>query len=298
MKRPTSIQGLPSRGFRGVSRRRDGFTLIEMIGVVTVLAICAAVVTPSLAQRLSRMKAAEDAAELAAIGEALRRHAGLHQEIPGAGTWASRAGSLLGLPPNEILASIPGEESSARVYLIHPDFAPVSNAGIRASDPLWTQGDGGSARVAQARVLLLSVHRTGLRPPVSSGVASSRKAFENIWNWHLDPDTQAPPLGWPAVWAGNGEYLHVERINFEPLFRKVTFSNTQFPDKAPSFQVGNGSTRSLGVSPTFDAYFLEGSFLRMFQDQPGLRSAGALQLALTVREDLNFVYADDHWRIP
>ncbi|MGE3312365.1 MAG: type II secretion system protein [Limisphaerales bacterium] len=275
-----------------------GFTLIEMIGVVSILAVCAAVVTPGLARRLSRAKAAEDAAELSAIGDALRRHVALHQEIPGPGSWAAKAASIVGQPPQAIQDAIPGEPSSARVYLIHPDFAPASPRRAKSGDPLWVQGAEGTVHVSEARVLLLSVHRTGLRLPVASGVASSAKAFDHIWDWYFDPKTGAPPIGWPSAWQRNGEYLHVERINFEPLFRKVTFSNTQFPEKAPSFQVANASVRSLVGAPTYDAYFLEGSFLRMFQDPSGRGRTGTVQLALTVRDDLNLVYADDHWRIP
>lgn len=169
----------PTRRRAGGSSR--GFTLIELIGVLAIMTLIAGVLTPSLAQRVSRTKAAEEKTEIAAIGDALLQYATIYQSIPGSGTWAAKAASMLGLSTAQVLYSIPEDTSTARVYLIHPSFQPLTGSGA-IGDPIWTQTGAGATQITNARVLILSMHRAGLTLPVSSGAAASVTAFDNIWN--------------------------------------------------------------------------------------------------------------------
>jgi len=275
-----------------------GFTLIEVIGVLAIMAIAAGVLTPSIAQRISRMRSAAEDSKLATIGDAVVQFATLHQQIPGTDSWSAEVAQLLGWSPQEVRCSIPQDSSTARVFLIHPSFAPANIGSGSFSDRIWTQGTDGTSSVRDARILILSVHRSGLALPLSSGTAPSASEFDQVWNWYPDPSTQAPPSGWPSAWDGHGENLHVRRINFQPLFRRVTFSNAGFPDSIPSFQIGSGSPVRLRSTPTFDALYLTGTTLRVYRANPGSDSPGMLQLIHTLRGDVNFVYAHDQWSIP
>ena len=281
-----------------VHDKAAGFTLIEVIGVLAIMAIAAGVLTPSIAQRISRMRAAAEDSKLAAIGDALVEFTTLHQQIPGTDSWMSEVALLLGWSPQEVRFSIPQDSSTARVFLIHPSFSPANLSPAAHSGPIWTQGTEGTSQVRDARIVILSVHRSGLVLPLASGTAPSAAEFDRVWNWHPDSSTQAPPAGWPSSWEGHGDYLHVRRINFEPLFHRVTFSNAGFPDSIPSLQIGSDSPIALRNTPTFDALYLTGTTLRVYRGNPGSDSPGMLQLIHTVRGDVNFVYAHDQWSIP
>jgi prepilin-type N-terminal cleavage/methylation domain-containing protein len=277
---------------------RAGFTLIEMIGVLAIMTMAAAVLTPGVAQRIGRMRAAEDAVEVAAISKALQQSIRERQEIPGLQTWPLRIAAILGLPSQEIRNAIPNDSSTARVYLIHPSIQPATPTLSSAlGDPVWTQPSSGVARIWEARVMILSVYRPGLPLPLKSGAAETAATFENLWNWSYDPVTKAAPAGWPSAWAGSGNCLHIERIQLASLFHKVTFSNLLQGTRDPFVQVGNNATGTLGGSATHDALYLEGTMFRLYQANPGSGNPGPLQIVHSLREPVNFIYENERWRI-
>ncbi len=282
---------------RAPLHHRAGFSLMEMIGVLAIMAIVAAAVTPNLAQRMSRMHASREDQTLATLAEAVLRATTLHQAIPGPRDWVAQAGAVAGLGSPEIQYAVPGDPSTARVYLIHPGFAPATTSSGVFASPLWTQGAAGASSVANARILILGVHKRGLALPYVSGAAPSANAFDTVWNWHPNPATKEPPAGWPTEWQGNGEYLHVARLNFTPLFHRVTFSNTQYPDQAPYFQVGDLSATLLNTASTLDAFFLQNSFLRVYADNDGAARPETLHLSHTLLGGANFIYASDQWQL-
>lgn len=282
---------------RAPLQRRAGFSLMEMIGVLAIMAIVASAVTPNLAQRIHRMHATREDEALATLAEAVLRASTLHQAIPGPRDWVAQAGAVAGLGAPEIQYAVPGDPSTARVYLIHPGFAPVTpGSGVFAS-PLWTQGAAGASSIANARILILGVHKRGLALPYVSGAAPSATAFDAVWNWHPNPSTKEPPSGWPTEWQGNGDYLHVARLNFTPLFHRVTFSNTQYPTKSPYFQVGELPATLLNTAATLDAFFLQNTFLRVYADNDGAARPDTLHLSHTLLSGANFIYASDQWQL-
>jgi hypothetical protein len=269
-----------------------------MIGVLAILTMIAAVLTPGITQRLSRLRAVEDAAEVQAIGNALRESIKSRLEVPGLQTWPLRASAMLGISANEVRYSVPGESSTARVYLIHPSIQPATPTLSSAlTDPVWSQGVDGADTVSDARVMILSVYRPGLPLPLSSGAAASASAFESLWSWYYDPATRAPPAGWPSAWNRNGHCLHIERIQLLSLFRKVTFSNVMSGTRNPFLKVGNAVVTTMGSSATHDALYLEGTVFRLYQANPGSGSPGSLQIVHSLRDSVNFVYENDRWAI-
>ena len=146
-----------------------------------------------------------------------------------------------------------------------------------------------------AKIMILSVHKSGLALPVSSGRASSVAVFDAIWDWNYDPATKAPPSGWPASWTGNGEYLHVQRVNLLSEFNRVTFSNAHYPSVYPSAQFGSAASTTLNTAAAIDAWYLDGTYLRLYKDGG---AGGALDLSHSLVTAMNFLYESNRWRIP
>lgn len=290
------LQPRPTPGFR--FPRSTGFSLIELLGVVSVLGILAAVIAPNLARKVSRNNGDREEKLLATLANAILEHTRANQSIPGTGTWAAAAGSIAGFSPNEAARVDPANSATARVYLVHPSFSPSSLSTGVLSDPIWTQTLAGASSIANARILLISVHKAGLTLPVSSGVASSTTAFDNIWNWNFNASTRAPPDGWPSTWTGNGEYLHVRRINFAPLFCRAVFNNAMYPDEVPYIGLGTSTPTLFNTAAVGDTYFLKGTLLRFYLDNEASSTPGTLDLGHTILGNVNFIYEDDHWHIP
>jgi type II secretory pathway pseudopilin PulG len=263
-----------------------------MIGVLAIIAIVAAILTPNLARRISRAQGEKEDQVLGVLAEGLIRAARANQSIPGQNTWVTNIAAQTGLPVAEVLYVNPAFTANSRVYLIHPSFTPTNAAG---SDPLWTQTSAGATSVTNAKVMILSVHKPGLALPVSSGRASSVAAFDAIWNWNFDPATRAPPAGWPATWTGNGEYLHVQRINLLSEFNRVTFSNAHYPSLYPSAQFGSAASVTLNAAAAIDAWYFDGTYVRLYKDSG---AGGALDLSHSIVAAMNFLYESNRWRVP
>jgi len=268
------------------------FSLIEMIGVLAIISIVAAIITPNLARRISRAQGDKEDAVLAVLADGLVRAVRANQTIPGQNTWMTNVATFTGLPVSEVRYVNPSITTNSRVYLIHPSFAPTNSSG---ADPLWTQTSSGASSVANAKIIILSSHKSNLTLPVSSGRASSTTVFDAIWDWNFDPSTKAPPSGWPSGWTGNGEYLHVQRVNLVSEFSRASFSNTHYPSVYPAAQFGSGSSTNLSSAAAIDAWYLAGTYVRLFKDSG---AGGALDLTHTIVTTVNFLYESNRWRIP
>lgn len=271
--------------------RTRAFSLIEMIGVLAIISIVAAILTPNLARRISRLNGEKEDEALSVLAEGLTRYVRTYQTVPGAASWVTNLSATTGLSLNEVRYARPADTATARVFLIHPSFQPTNAAG---ADPLYTQTSAGASSVTNARIIILSSHKGDLTLPVSSGKAASASAFDAVWNWHFDPASRAPPSGWGGSWTGNGEYLHVQRINLAGAFHRVTFSNLEFPSEIPSVQIG-ATTVSLSSTSAVDTFLIEGTSLRLFKDSG---NGGGLDVSQGLAAPINFLYEDARWRVP
>lgn len=273
------------------STARAAFSIMEMIGVLAIMTILAGMLIPNAARRISRSNGEKEDKALGVLAEGLLRHVQANQAIPGATTWATNIAAFSGLSVDEVRYVDPSDPTSARVYLINPSFTP----GTASANPIWTQTSTGAVSTANATLIILSSHKNTLTPPVSSGAASSQAVFDAIWNWSFDPATKSPPSGWPAGWTGNGEYLHVQRVSLAPLFQRVTFSNTDYPTNYPQRQIGVASATTLNSAAALDAYYLNGTHIRLYKAS----SAGSsLDISHTLLSGMNFQYESNRWRIP
>lgn len=272
--------------------RAAGFTLLELIGVLALMAMLAAVLAPATARRFQRVRAEKESHALATLGNGLVRVAREKQSIPGSQSWVPELALHLGWSPDEVLYVDRQNGTNTRVLLVHPGFTP---GDASAAGALWSHNGGSVSTVTNARLLLLSSLRPNLSLPVTSGVAASAQSFEALWNWSLNPETRAAPMGWPASWSGQGAALRLHRINFQPEFKRVTLSNLQYPEVTPALQWNAGLLTPLTGSAVFETWCLQGTSLRLFQHQP---AGGVLQLSHTVLDAVNFIYASNRWVLP
>lgn len=278
---------------RGQIANRDasGFSMIEMIGVLAIIAIVATILTPNIARRVSRQNGDREDEALSVLGDGLVRYARNYQSVPGSASWVTNISAMTGLSVNDVRYVRPSDTNTLRVYLVHPSFYPTNSS---TADPLFTQGTAGASSVTNARIIILSTHKSEMILPVTSGRATSTAVFDAIWNWYYNPTTKAPPSGWSSTWNNCGEYLHVQRVNLVPLFSRVTFSNASFPSAYPSIQVGTVTT-SLSSTSAIDMFFMQGTYLRLYKDS-GV--GGGLDVSQCIDTPVNFLYESGSWRIP
>jgi prepilin-type N-terminal cleavage/methylation domain-containing protein/prepilin-type processing-associated H-X9-DG protein len=132
-----------------MSRTRQGFTLVELIVVITILAVLAAITYPVSSRVIQSGKASACVSNLRAIGAGLQLYLGDHNQIMPPHLWAGR---------KSISDDVPVIDNTLNVYVSDPRvFAcPADNLGIAAgtgTSYFWNSGLDGQS-TAQLHFLL------------------------------------------------------------------------------------------------------------------------------------------------
>ena len=282
----------------------SGFSLIEMIGVISILAIIVSVVGPNLMRKVLDTTNTREGKNLEVLADGLKRYVQTAQTVPGGNSWLTNVASTLGLSDTEVrYADSANPVTSARVFFVDPAFSPSTG-----TDPVFSLPSSGSTAPSSARIMIVSSTKRGLTLPVVSGkalnTAGNRAAFDNVWNWTLNPFTKAPPTGWPVAWLGNGEHLHVQRINLAGEFFRVTVSNSNFPTNIPFAKFNQNTTYPFDITNATDAYYLRGTAIRLYRhDEPYVTvpaNPDELNITHVLQADINFLYdgSPARWRVP
>lgn len=230
-------------------KREAGFSLLEFIGVLTVIAILASVLAPPLIRQIDRAIAKQEAAQLQIFAEAFRDHVRRTRSIPDETGWIS-ATSIESETPEEDVTT--NARRNVRVFLIDP-LLEIGEAGGGLP---YVQSKNGSVALENPRLMILSSLDPHQPIPITSGVMEDAADFENIWN-------TAPgetPVGWESLWK-NSEDLLIQRIYLGDLFHHVILNSYSTPrgfytiDDADSTVVSEGGK---------EGYFIEGSVLTLF----------------------------------
>ena len=223
-----------------IQRARAGFTLIEMIAVLAVMAILASVVTPNILHSIEVAAVKAEADTLHAFGTQM----GLYMRdnrgampVEGNGNWNVQLATYASLNSADVLTN---KRQMARLYVI---------------DPV----------VTNYRAMIISSMRSQVALPPW---ATARTNFQAIWN---APENTVPPGGgWGGWGAGpspalnNIEYLVIERVNLASV-QKIYFAqyhwslnNNSTTDSVSCLVTwANGATPTtynLGVSATLNSW--------------------------------------------
>lgn len=171
-----------------------GFTLIEMIGVMAILTIMAAVLTPNVLHSIERAAVRAESDNLHTLGQEigyyLRDNNGgwpTSQILPSSIAWTTQLATYSSLSALDIQTNRRGMD---RRYV---------------------------ADAVNRRALLISSMRNGVALPLPLQVTAN---FQGIWD---TADGNVPPGagwgGWSAGAGGNIEYLVIERVSLSAVFQ-------------------------------------------------------------------------------
>jgi prepilin-type N-terminal cleavage/methylation domain-containing protein len=257
---------------------RQGFSLIEMIGVLAVIAVVAAMLAPAFIKRIDRAARTKETADLNAIGDAYIQSILRNKIIPSDTSWAAAVASQMSLPTTAIATNA---RRYARAFLIDQD---LRIDGTVPALPYAQTTNGTTTKPVSPRLIIISSLDRNL--PLSSGL-HSRENFTNIWNAAEDAIPAAPAFN---GWTGKGEDLRIKRLNLEPLFHQLILINHD-STTTPKFDIDN--TGILGVTTNgagWNSYYLDGTVL-------GLRDGnGVVQTRYLMKRSISFVFESGSWR--
>lgn len=281
---------MKSPGFsttRGQNKTRAGnaFTLIELIGVLTVIAILAATLTPALIRQMDKLAGDQESATLNKLGDAFEQSIMRTRYIPShnsATNWYNAIATELGVNVSNVLTN---SRRNPRFFVIDPALKIGTNVAGQA----YRQTTVGTTNFPTLPRMMIVSSISQKMPSMTSGVLSSND-FNAIWNWN---DTSASPPG-ASVLAGftRGEDLRVYRINLSDLFVRLlltAYQSTDLPLYSIDSTIGATATKVL-TNSIMDSFFIRGSALTLYGYQTNIDSQ---QILL---RDYSFVYNLDVWR--
>lgn len=264
------------RGQALAPRRRSGFTLLEFVGVLAILAIMAAFMIPAVVKRVDIAAWNKENADLIAIKNALVLQILRSNSIPDQTSWAAAAATWTTRTVSNITTNNRGY---TRAFLIDPNLN-LPRAGGGSLPYSQTNNAGLSSRPVSARLILVSsIARTN--PPVVSGVPSSA-SFNDLWN--------TPPNVKPATWSGwpgTGEDICIQRINLEPTFYQLILVNRDASSTNGQFSI-NGTGSTIVTNGAVNSYFLDGSVLSLY-------NTNGLSTRFVLKRNISFVFENGVW---
>ncbi len=259
--------------------RQQAFSLIEMIGVLAVIAILAAVLLPALIKQTDKLAADQESATLQSFGTAIQNNALRTRIIPDNTTWISVITNELGM--NSLLVSS-NPRNRARVFVIDangltPMPYPQTSVGFTNTSP------------PQPRFMIVSSLGTNLRSGLISNPGLT--IFNDLWS------TTAGTIPANAIWSGwnkgRGDDLIVQRVNLSPYFVHLILTTNNSTANA-LYSIDLGAITNIASIPTrgsLDAYFIQGSVLNLYSNSSAFPDSQQI-----LQRDTSFVYDQNVWR--
>ncbi len=194
--------------------RKDGFSLIEMIGVLAIMAILAGAIVPNALKSIDRAAVRSEKSNLENLSNSLKLHLKTNGSVPTPANWASTLAALNDLNATDI------SQNDRR----------ISRSFIRDSNSTTPN-----------RVLILSSMRTGLTLPAESALNTTR--FNTIW------DTADGSIPATSSWSGWTNWNNVSTSEDYLLIQRINLSQIYQTDLA-TFTVSLNNTSSTTVSYT------------------------------------------------
>jgi len=258
----------PSRRERGPE---GGSTLLELIGVLGLIAVLAALAMPTVLRQIDNGVLSQETANLNAISNAIVVQLVRSNNIPSQATWAQAAANWLTIPVANVTTT---SRHYQRAYLIDPALN-LGGGGLP-----YTQTPAGTPRPTNPRVMVVSSIAGPL--PVTSGPTNT---FDDIWN----TATGVKPASW-TNWSGNPASVVIQRINLQPLFHRVIlFDRDPSTNASLCFAVNGVATNPASIY--WDSYYVDGSVLGEYTNT----ASPALQWTQIINRDLGSAFQNGFW---
>ena len=252
-------------------QQQNGFSLLEMIGVMAVMAILAGAIAPAVFQMMEDAHETAERQNLDNLADALRQVVRNDRRIPSLTTsdWTTAIADYASLAPANVLQN---EKNQNRRLYADPMFFTNTNQAFAG----YTQTSGLNTRPYSPRMMLVS----NLNGSVSANL-NSHTRFTDVWEQTAD------------ALIVESDSVIVERINLASEFYEIVLSNSNTGQAG--YVLDSGSEAAIaaalsGVDGSRTIFVLAGSRLALrAAPYPG----GTTQRQILLTDSQNFRYQLD-----
>jgi type II secretory pathway pseudopilin PulG len=248
------------------------FTVIELTGVLAIMALLAAAVIPNVIRRLDRAAWERETSDLSALTDGLLKSVLIEKRIPATNQIPAAIATYRNLSLNQVTTTPRGFQ---RAFLVDPN-ANINGNDLRSSPFVQTNGVWANPP-ANARVMILA----SIARPALSTISDS---FNDIWN--------TPEGGKPASWTGQAEDLRIQRLELGKSFYKLYLLNLDTNAGYYTFETNAPISSVTSAGGQLTAYVLDGTSVKLYR---GTTNGTTLQLRVIMDSDQSFVYLNNRW---
>lgn len=241
-----------------------GFTLIELIGVMAIIAILAATIAPSVIRDIDRSLGEAEQTKLRNLAADLETYISINKTIPAASNWSTLIASMSSLPVNRVAQN---ERLHNRAYYVDPRFFSNSDSNFTQ----YTQSNGLSSRPVSPRIIFAS----NLKGSLPANLNNSTN-FNAVWN-----QTSGAAIL-------ESQDVKIQRVNLQGSFHRVLLTNNNVTD-SPGYRLETGVTQSVSSTNT-EIFVLKDTKLSLIEAPFTNNIVGQ---ALLVTEASSFAFTDD-----
>jgi len=249
--------------------RSRGYTLIELVGVLAIIAILAAVVTENILERMKRQMRQTEASNLATFADAMRKSIARTKSVPGAGDLPARIATELSLPGSKVTTT---PYKYTRYFFMHPDFRVGTNS--TSTIPYTQTVRGSTVEPANCKALIISSVGPideDLIPAEMTGTT-----FTNLWDASEE-------------WDALARDVKLQRIELRDLFHRVILNNLDGYRPAPYSVESTNTLTYIVAGGRLETWFIDTTALNLHL------ASGELQTCEIIREDVSYVFENGRW---
>lgn len=271
MAGPSAGGGAPAGG--------RAFTLIEMIGVMAVIAITAAMLLPPVTAQVDIAAAGQESATTLSFITALQNNIQRNHVIPGVTNWVSIVASELGMNPTNVAFTCRNQ----------PRLLLVDTNGFGLMTLPYTETTSGMpdalTNSTLPRILIVSSLGTALPALVGTNGYPSSANFNALWNAAAGTVPTNSPWN---TWTGNAGDITVQRLNVGYLFAHLVLNNLDLTN-AP-YSINGSAVINLPATNQVNAYFLTATVLNLYLANTNLEASQILNM------DSSWYFSGGGWR--
>jgi len=254
----------------------QGFSLIELIGVLAIMGILASMTVPPILRQIRQAQSGNEDANLNEVARAIVEGIKVTGTIPNpnvnalaVGGWASNSLSYTALGTNQLLYVSDANANTQRRMYLSGGLTNYFSANL-INPPFTTPASGWPTNSfpSDLQIVLVSSSREDLL--LSCSTTANLASNDVVWlkNWVKQATngiyfaTNTAIVGGIAsstgTWTNKGEFLHVKTVDLRPLFCRVELIDTACPPTATMTVVGNNYKNeeqiSFNVGPAGSQY--------------------------------------------